>query len=74
MFRKRAERPFLLLPAGYGLAGWATDRLGPSLVFVIGGAVTLGLAGLVLAHPSIRNLDCAAATVLQARRVRSSHN
>jgi MFS family permease len=48
---------FMLLPAGYGLAGWATDQIGPSAVFFIGGAVTLGLCGLVLAHPAIRNLD-----------------
>jgi DHA3 family tetracycline resistance protein-like MFS transporter len=48
---------FVLLPAGYGLACWATDRLGPSPVFIIGGGATLALAGLVLAHPAIRTLD-----------------
>lgn len=47
----------IFLPAGYALTGWATDRLGPSVVFIIGGAATLGLAGLVLAHPAIHNLD-----------------
>ncbi len=48
---------FILMPAGYGLAGWASDAVGPSLVFIIGGLATLGLAGLVLLHPAIRQLD-----------------
>ncbi|MBI3286560.1 MAG: MFS transporter [Chloroflexi bacterium] len=48
---------FVLLPIGYGIAGVATDVAGPALVFVIGGALTVGLALLGLAHPSIRNLD-----------------
>jgi MFS family permease len=47
----------MLLPAGYALAGWATDQIGPSAVFLIGGAVTFGLCVLVLAHPAIRHLD-----------------
>lgn len=47
----------VLLPAGYGLAGWATDQIGPSAVFFIGGAVSVGLCVLVLAHPAIRKLD-----------------
>lgn len=51
----------MLLPAGYGLAGWATDRIGPSPVFIIGGAATFVLAGLVLAHPAVRDLDSATA-------------
>jgi MFS family permease len=48
---------FVLLPVGYGLAGWATDRLGAPMVFLIGGAASVGLALLGLAHPAIRNLD-----------------
>jgi len=48
---------FVLLPVGYGLTGWATDRLGAPLVFVIGGALTAGLAVLGLAHPAVRRLD-----------------
>lgn len=48
---------FVLLPVGYALAGWATDLLGAPLVFVIGGAASVGLALLGLAHPAIRNLD-----------------
>jgi MFS transporter, DHA3 family, tetracycline resistance protein len=48
---------FVLLPIGYGLAGWATDRLGAPVVFLIGGAASVGLALLGLAHPAIRNLD-----------------
>lgn len=46
-----------LLPVGYAVAGWATDRLGAPLVFLIGGAITSALAGLGLLHPGIRNLD-----------------
>jgi len=48
---------FVLLPVGYMLAGWATDLLGPPTVFVIGGAASIALALLGLAHPAIRNLD-----------------
>jgi MFS family permease len=48
---------FVLLPLGYALAGWATDLLGPPTVFVIGGAASIALALLGLAHPAIRNLD-----------------
>jgi MFS transporter, DHA3 family, tetracycline resistance protein len=48
---------YALLPFGYGLAGWATDSLGAPMVFVIGGAITAGLALIGLAHPTIRALD-----------------
>jgi MFS family permease len=48
---------FALLPIGFGIVGWATDQIGASLIFVIGGVVTVGLAALGLAHPAIRNLD-----------------
>ncbi|MBI1800244.1 MAG: MFS transporter [Chloroflexi bacterium] len=48
---------FVLLPIGFGLAGWATETLGASLVFVLGGAITAALALLALAHPAIRGLD-----------------
>jgi MFS family permease len=48
---------FLLLPVGYALVGWATDTLGAASVFVIGGALTMALAGLGLLHPAIRHLD-----------------
>jgi len=48
---------FVLLPVGYGLAGWATDLIGAPLVFLIGGAVSVGLALLGMAHPAIRHLD-----------------
>ena len=46
-----------LLPIGHGLTGWATDRIGASMVFVIGGAVTTGLAALGLSQREIRQLD-----------------
>ena len=48
---------FVLLPIGFGIAGWTTDLIGAPLVFVIGGALTVILALLGLSHPAIRNLD-----------------
>ena len=48
---------FALVPIGYGLAGWATDLLGPALVFIGGGALTCLLVLVGLAHPGIRHLD-----------------
>lgn len=48
---------FVLLPIGYGLAGWAIDLLGAPTVFIIGGSMTALLALLALLHPAIRNLD-----------------
>jgi DHA3 family tetracycline resistance protein-like MFS transporter len=48
---------YILLPVGYAIAGIASDRLGPGLVFVIGGVATALLAGLGFLHPGIRNLD-----------------
>jgi DHA3 family tetracycline resistance protein-like MFS transporter len=48
---------WVFLPAGYALTGWATDLIGAPPVFIIGGALTIGLSALGLAHPAIRNLD-----------------
>jgi DHA3 family tetracycline resistance protein-like MFS transporter len=48
---------FVLLPVGYGLAGWAIDLLGAPEVFIIGGTLTVLLSLLGLMHPAIRNLD-----------------
>lgn len=48
---------FVLLPIGYGLAGWAIDALGAPTVFIMGGAITAFLSLLALFHPAIRNLD-----------------
>jgi len=48
---------FALLPIGYGITGWFTDLVGPPMVFLIGGAVTVGLAALGLLQPAIRRLD-----------------
>ena len=48
---------FVLLPIGFAIAGWATDRVGAPLVFLIGGTGTILLALLPLLHPAIRNLD-----------------
>lgn len=46
-----------LLPIGYGLAGIAADRLGASLVFVLGGATSASVIALGLLHPAIRVVD-----------------
>ncbi len=46
-----------LLPIGYGLAGIAADRIGVSLVFVLGGAVAAVLIALGFLHPAIRAVD-----------------
>ena len=48
---------FVLLPIGFGLAGWATDRFGPPWVFILSGAITAALALAACLHPAIRNLD-----------------
>jgi MFS transporter, DHA3 family, tetracycline resistance protein len=48
---------FVLLPIGFGLSGWATDRFGAPTVFLIGGLSTIGLTLLGLIHPAIRKLD-----------------
>ena len=46
-----------LLPAGLGLAGWATEYAGASTVFALGGAVTVGLVILGFSHPAVKRLD-----------------
>ncbi|MCC6188235.1 MAG: MFS transporter [Anaerolineales bacterium] len=57
VFSLDALGSFVLLPVGFGLAGWATDWLGAPLVFVLGGALTALLSALPLLHPAIRGLD-----------------
>lgn len=46
-----------LVSIGYGLAGIAADRLGASLVFVLGGAISAFVIALALLHPAIRAVD-----------------
>lgn len=48
---------FVLLPIGFGVAGWAIDLVGAPTVLIVGGIVTALLALIGLAQPSIRNLD-----------------
>jgi DHA3 family tetracycline resistance protein-like MFS transporter len=48
---------FVFMPIGFALAGWATDLVGASTVFLIGGTATMVLALIGLSHPAIRNLD-----------------
>ncbi|MFL5806475.1 MAG: MFS transporter [Roseiflexaceae bacterium] len=46
-----------LLPLGFALSGWATDRLGPAPVFAICGTLTAALAALGLLSRAIRELE-----------------
>ncbi len=46
-----------LLPVGYALAGWLSDRLGPSAVFLLGGLVLVVLDCIPLFLRAIRNLQ-----------------
>lgn len=48
---------YALLPVGYALAGWATDRLGPPHVLVAGGLLSAAIIGLGLLHPRVRDVD-----------------
>jgi hypothetical protein len=48
---------FVLLPIGYGIAGWLTDRTSASTVFVMGGIATMLLIGIGLSRRAIRDLD-----------------
>jgi MFS family permease len=48
---------FALLPLGYIVAGSLTDRVGPQLVFLIGGTITVVVALLGYAHRAVRRVD-----------------
>jgi DHA3 family tetracycline resistance protein-like MFS transporter len=48
---------YALLPLSYGISGWATDRFGVAMVFVIGGALTTVLPVLGLTQQSVRQLN-----------------
>lgn len=48
---------FALLPVGLAVTGWATQTLGPSMVFLMGGGLTVLIVLLALLLPDIRNLD-----------------
>ncbi len=46
------------IPIGYGLAGWATDKFGAPLVFLIGSGVTALVSLLIFrAYPGVQNMD-----------------
>jgi predicted MFS family arabinose efflux permease len=47
----------VLIPVGFAVGGWATDRFGAPLVFLMGGGITAVVALLALLHPAIRRLD-----------------
>lgn len=48
---------YALLPLSYGITGWATDRYGVAMVFIIGGALTTALPALGLSQQSVRHLN-----------------
>ncbi len=48
---------FVFMPLGYALAGWATDVIGPSMVFIVFSALSALFAVGGLAFPSIRQVD-----------------
>lgn len=48
---------FVLMPIGFALAGWLTDKIGPVQVFIIGGCSTITLAVLAYLHPGVRRVD-----------------
>lgn len=57
VFSMDALGSFVLLPIGYGLAGWATDIIGAPMIFLIGTIGSVILGALPLLHPAIRGLD-----------------
>jgi len=48
---------YALLPIGYSLSGWAADRWGSSVVFLVGGSISILLGLLALSSRVVRNLD-----------------
>jgi MFS family permease len=48
---------YALLPIGYSLSGWAADRWGSSVVFLLGGSISILLGLLALSSRVVRNLD-----------------
>jgi Arabinose efflux permease len=48
---------FILVPIGYAVAGWGTDKYGAALIFVICGALTAIFALMALLHPDVRKMD-----------------
>lgn len=47
----------MFVPIGFALVGWATNEVGASILFIVGGCLTAALGVLALLHPAIRNLD-----------------
>lgn len=48
---------FALLPLGYAIIGALTDRVGPGMVFLAGGAINVALTLVALAVPGVRRLE-----------------
>jgi hypothetical protein len=48
---------FVLLPIGFGVAGWATELVGPANHFILGGGLTVLVSLLFLANPIVLKFD-----------------
>ena len=48
---------FVLLPIGFGISGWLTDRIPASTVFILGGGLSIVMFLAALLHPAIREFD-----------------
>lgn len=48
---------YIFLPLGFAFGGWAEERFGAPLVFVVGGALHTLLVLLGLLHPRVRTVD-----------------
>ena len=48
---------FALMPLGYAIIGALTDRVGPGMVFLAGGAINIALTLVALAVPGVRRLE-----------------
>lgn len=48
---------YALLPLGFVITGIVTKNIGAPMVFILGGAITAGLAALGLIRPEIRRMD-----------------
>jgi MFS family permease len=48
---------FVFMPLGFALAGWATELIGPPMVFIVFSGLSALFAVVGLVFPSIRNTD-----------------
>lgn len=49
---------YVLMPVGFAVAGWATDRFGAQAVFLVGGCITAVVAIMIfILQPAVRRLE-----------------